>query len=209
LKTLTADSKTVGKLKPIITVKGENRDATSKLKAVGDKARGVTAKPVTAKVKTESTTALSQMNTFGKKADATNKKKVDITITVHNAAALANVRAVDNAMAGLHDKTVTITTVRKTRGAATASGGIFHSATNRLIGEAGPEAVVPLARNLNSVDPAVRSLSAFAQGKVENGTTNNGKVYNFTEGSIQVQSNSDNARAVAAEFVNRLVAVGY
>jgi hypothetical protein len=69
--------------------------------------------------------------------------------------------------------------------------------------------VVPLARNLNSVDPAVRSLSAFAQGKSEVGTTNNGKVYNFTEGSIQVQSNASDARTVAAEFVNRLVAAGY
>lgn len=50
-------------------------------------------------------------------------------------------------------------------GKATASGGIFTGAQTRLIGEAGPEAVVPLNRPLSQVDPSVRWLSAYAQGK--------------------------------------------
>lgn len=49
----------------------------------------------------------------------------------------------------------------------TASGGIFSGAQTRLIAEAGREAVVPLDRPLNMVDPSVRWLSAFAQGKTE------------------------------------------
>lgn len=47
----------------------------------------------------------------------------------------------------------------------TAVGGVFSGAQPRIIGEAGPEAVVPLNRPLSQVDPAVRSISAYAQGK--------------------------------------------
>lgn len=46
----------------------------------------------------------------------------------------------------------------------TAVGGVFNGAQGRIIGEAGPEAVVPLNRPLSQVDPSVRALSAFAQG---------------------------------------------
>jgi hypothetical protein len=46
----------------------------------------------------------------------------------------------------------------------TAVGGIFNGAQSRIIGEAGPEAVVPLRRNLSQVSKDVRALSAFAQG---------------------------------------------
>lgn len=49
-------------------------------------------------------------------------------------------------------------------GPGMAAGGIVTFGARRLIGEAGPEAVVPLNRPLNMVDPAVRALSAFAQG---------------------------------------------
>lgn len=47
----------------------------------------------------------------------------------------------------------------------TAIGGIFDGAQTRVIAEAGPEAVVPLNRPLDQVDPDVRWLSAIAQGK--------------------------------------------
>lgn len=46
----------------------------------------------------------------------------------------------------------------------TATGGTFAGPQKRLIGEAGPEAVVPLRRPLSQVDPSVRWLSAIAQG---------------------------------------------
>ncbi len=45
-----------------------------------------------------------------------------------------------------------------------ARGGVVFGPANALIGEAGREAVVPLDRPLNMVDPSVRELSAIAQG---------------------------------------------
>jgi hypothetical protein len=55
----------------------------------------------------------------------------------------------------------------------------------RIIGEAGPEAVVPLNRPLSQVNPAVRALSAFAQGQ---GGTSTGpaKIVNVDSGAIVV-----------------------
>lgn len=47
-----------------------------------------------------------------------------------------------------------------------ASGALVTGPTRALIGEAGTEAVVPLERPLSQVDPAVRWLSAIAQGKL-------------------------------------------
>lgn len=49
-----------------------------------------------------------------------------------------------------------------------AAGALYGRITNgpmlRWVGEDGPEAIVPLNRPLNQVDPAVRALSAIAQG---------------------------------------------
>jgi hypothetical protein len=45
-----------------------------------------------------------------------------------------------------------------------ASGSIVNGAQMVGVGEAGPEAIVPLYRPLSQVDPSVRALSAFAQG---------------------------------------------
>lgn len=45
-----------------------------------------------------------------------------------------------------------------------ASGMVVNGAQVVGVGEAGPEAIVPLNRPLSQVDPSVRALSAFAQG---------------------------------------------
>lgn len=91
-----------------------------------------------------------------------------------------------------------------------ASGGIVSGANLRLIGEAGPEAVVPLNRNLAQVDPAVRWLSAIAQGKApamaRGGVVGAGKTVNV---EMNVYSPQADPRAVAVEAMNHLVAVGY
>ena len=50
-----------------------------------------------------------------------------------------------------------------------ASGGIISGPQHVIVGEAGPEAIVPLDRALSRVDPAVRALSAFAQGMTPTG----------------------------------------
>jgi hypothetical protein len=91
----------------------------------------------------------------------------------------------------------------------TAAGGIFAGAQTRIIGEAGPEAVVPLDRPLNQVDPAVRELSAFAQGLRTTGRSSQpsgaGKnVHN----EITVVTPTTDPYAVAVETVNHLTAVG-
>jgi hypothetical protein len=95
-----------------------------------------------------------------------------------------------------------------------ASGGIVQGAWGRgvvrRLGENGAEAVVPLDRDLNRVDPAVRALSAIAQGLVpgmaSGGVVGVGKTIDV--GGITVVSGADPA-AVAQELVNDLVGLGY
>lgn len=95
----------------------------------------------------------------------------------------------------------------------TAIGGMFDRAQVRLIGEAGPEAVVPLRRPLDQVDPAVRWLSAIAQGKMPpgmaTGGVSGGRSLTIAEGAIQVITPNSDAHAVAQSVLNRVVAYGY
>ena len=95
----------------------------------------------------------------------------------------------------------------------TASGGMFGTITNgaqvRLIGEEGAEAVVPLNRPLSQVDPAVRWLSAIAQGLQDpegpgGPYTQSGKTIDAS--GWQIITPSSDARAVAAEVLNDLAA---
>jgi hypothetical protein len=94
-----------------------------------------------------------------------------------------------------------------------ASGGVFGQITNgpmlRWVGEDGPEAIVPLSRDLSRVDPSVRALSAFAQGKslAGGGTTPQGKTIDAS--GWQIVSNNEDAGAVAQEVVNRLFAAQF
>lgn len=92
---------------------------------------------------------------------------------------------------------------------ATATGGLFNSGSVRLIGEAGPEAVVPLNRALNQVDPSVRWLSAIAQGKgapamANGGVVGGGKSVNVEAGAIVVAEAGDGRRA-ANDVMTRIV----
>lgn len=89
-----------------------------------------------------------------------------------------------------------------------ASGGVLGGPRYVLAGEAGPEAIVPLRRNLDRVDPSVRWLSAIAQGKspamAGGGVTGGRSVVNtFEAGSIVVQG-SDDPRATALEVVDEI-----
>lgn len=82
----------------------------------------------------------------------------------------------------------------------TATGGIFNGAQGRIIGEAGPEAVVPLNRPLSQVDPAVRALSAYAQGKNVNAGGGSGNTTN----EITVVSPYSDPGLVALEVMDAL-----
>lgn len=124
-----------------------------------------------------------------------------------------NVDRLSGKLDGLHDKTVTVTVTAVARGnadalnkfggnaLAQASGGIVNGPTMSLVGEAGPEAIVPLRRPLGMVDPSVRALSAIAQGI-------GGAQKVFNVGPITVNTPTTDPRSVAVETVNRLAAVG-
>ena len=87
-----------------------------------------------------------------------------------------------------------------------ASGKVIFGHTRAIIGESGPEAVVPLRRNLSQVDPSVRWLSAIAQGQTpafaSGGIAGGGRQVIFQSGAIQVNG-TQNADAVAVGVLNR------
>lgn len=88
-----------------------------------------------------------------------------------------------------------------------ARGGEVFGPTRALIGEAGPEAVVPLNRPLNQVDPSVRWLSAIAQGKMpamaSGGVVGGGTSIVFEAGAIVVEG-ADDPRATAIEVADEI-----
>lgn len=93
-------------------------------------------------------------------------------------------------------------------GGSFASGGILSGPRRILAGEAGPEAIVPLNRNLSQVHPSVRELSAFAQGRMPamaNGGVVGGSRTEITvmPGAIVING-ADDAEAVALAVMNRL-----
>jgi hypothetical protein len=91
----------------------------------------------------------------------------------------------------------------------TADGGVFSGAQVRMIGEAGPEAVVPLNRNLSQVDPAVRALSAFAQGLKIPNTADGAVVGGDAKMNVTIVTPTEDPRAVAAEVFARFTAASY
>lgn len=89
-----------------------------------------------------------------------------------------------------------------------ASGGLFtRGAALRWIGEDGPEAVVPLDRDLSRVDPAVRALSAYAQGLSIPGMAAGGTVGRTVDvGGVTIITPTEDPHAVALETINEIVA---
>lgn len=85
-----------------------------------------------------------------------------------------------------------------------AHGGLANFAQKYQIGEAGREAIVPLNRPLGQVDPAVRLLSAFAQGKLGEITNNNGRTLDAS--GWVIQTDTADPAAVAQETLDALVA---
>jgi phage-related protein len=87
-----------------------------------------------------------------------------------------------------------------------AEGGIANSLrwlnSGNIVGESGPEAIVPLMRALNQVDPSVRPLAAFAQGLVPEGW--GGHRVTVEAGAIVV-SGVSNPEAAAGAMLDRLV----
>jgi hypothetical protein len=88
-----------------------------------------------------------------------------------------------------------------------ADGGIVRGPQLLVAGEAGTEAIVPMDRDLNRVDPSVRWLSAIAQGKgpvpMANGGVVRGGGQTIEAGAITIQGVRDEY-AAANEVLYRL-----
>lgn len=127
-------------------------------------------------------------------------------INVDNSGAAAGISETERWLNSIQDEIVYVNVERRSPGVQehTASGGIFSGWQQRIIGEEGPEAVVPLNRPLSQVDPAVRWLSAIAQGLTPGGA---GKVVEV--GGITIVSPNADPHAVAVQTVNELVASAY
>jgi hypothetical protein len=148
-------------------------------------------------------TAITDANSVKAALDAIQAQK-DIWITVHHTRIESIITRSNNpANAG--------------QPGTFASGGIADKATLGIFGEAGREAFVPLERPLSQVDPSVRALAAFAQGKLTpdmipgfsqlngGGSTaaGPGRVVNVQPGAIVIQG--DRApETTATNVVNRL-----
>lgn len=78
-----------------------------------------------------------------------------------------------------------------------------------FIGESGREAIVPLDRPLGQVDPAVRELAAFAQGKFDYLLANAVGKQGINASGWTIVTPTEDTAAVADEVVNRLVALSY
>lgn len=87
----------------------------------------------------------------------------------------------------------------------TATGGTFYTPQVRQIAEAGAEMVVPLQRPLSQVDPSVRAVAAYAQGK--DVPSSPGKSVNFEAGAFTVITPTENPVLVASMVMNEVVEV--
>lgn len=89
-------------------------------------------------------------------------------------------------------------------GKSWASGGVAMGPTRRLIGEAGPEAVIPLTRPLHMVDPSVRPMAAMLRGS--RSAEGPGLVDRRTINNWTINTPSPDARVVASQVINRMAA---
>jgi hypothetical protein len=135
-------------------------------------------------------------------------KQVTIGITIDGGQeAIDQIATLQHHLNGLPKSTTVGVLYKVQRIPVTAMGAVVVGPQVRMVGEAGPEAIVPLNRPLSQVDPAVRALSAIAQGKTNTTTNNNGHTVNV--GGLTVVTPTKDPAAVARETVNQLVAASY
>jgi histone H3/H4 len=89
-----------------------------------------------------------------------------------------------------------------------AAGGLVFAPTRAIIGEAGPEAIIPLTRPLSQVDPSVRAMAALLRGqqKPKVGMAATATIGPSMTNNFNITSQAEDPRAVAAQVVNRLAA---
>lgn len=91
-----------------------------------------------------------------------------------------------------------------------AAGNIYSGPTVIGVGEAGREAIVPLDRPLSMVNPNVRTLSAFAQGKLAVPTTGGrGSEIVVQPGAVQVTTAATDPEVVGSIVLDEIADVLY
>ena len=116
--------------------------------------------------------------------------------------------AVNGALGFISDLTGGLVNLKIPKLPGMASGGLVNGPQRRLIGEAGPEAVVPLDRPLSRVDPSVRGLSAIAQGlagPMASGGVSGGKTVVVEAGAITVVTAATNGTNIANALLDRII----
>jgi hypothetical protein len=155
----------------------------------------------------------SKFASWGSKAVASAGRVANNIVSKFSGLASRIVNAIGNIVPKIKMPNIprpTVQAIVKVIKPKTAAGGIFSGAQERIIGEAGPEAVVPLTRALSRVDPAVRALSAFAQGMTPPGKDSGPSIGRQIDvGGIVINTPTTDPRAVASEVVTRLTFASY
>jgi len=209
---------TFGKQTFTPTLDVNNVPGTTKADATKKKLDAMDASTAVPKIDVNDSKAKDKTRATSDALEKLDAKTYTPDIDVDNHDAISGANAVKSSLDRLPtNKTITITTIhRSVTQDNRAAGGIASQATLSVWGEAGPEALVPLRRPLSQVDPAVRALSAVAQGKMSYGdyagagagggtpvSAGTSRVVNIESGAIVVQG-SLAPEATATMTVNRI-----
>lgn len=118
------------------TVQAVLKGVNARLKEIGDK-------PRTAKLKAEKSGLEAVAKAARTILNSYRDKKNETKITANNDQALGAIQQVNDALAAMQDKTVNIT-VNKVPGNKDAYGGLYTRPRVTLVGEDGPEVILPL-----------------------------------------------------------------
>lgn len=93
-------------------------------------------------------------------------------------------------------------------GKGKAAGGFVYAPTRVLVGEAGAEAIIPLARPLSQIDPSVRAMAALLRGqqKTKASVASTATIGTTMSNTFNITSQAEDPRTVATQVVNRLAA---
>lgn len=158
---------------------------------------------------------IDQLAQFGITGEAAELYADNLGLIPEDVPTLVALLGVPEAETALNDLTAdrTVNIVTNVRGGGygrdttpMARGGVLTGPTNVLAGEAGREAFVPLDRPLSQIDPSVRALAAFAQGKphmASGGIVGASRSITIAPGAIVVMAAEDPA-ATALAVLNRV-----
>jgi hypothetical protein len=198
----------------IPTIDADNAKATAKTDSTEADLKALDKSTFKPKIDADPKLAIDKIRTTKEALKALEDTTYTTKLKVDNSQAMQKISDTQWAIDNMRGKTVNINV--KTNYSTTGSkppeaarGMVLHGAQMVIGGEAGPEALVPLARPLSQVDPSVRWLSAIAQGyrrppgSSEQGSPGNSKTVNIAPGAIVIEG--DRApETTATTVVNRI-----